>query len=219
MQKKIRRIIFLFVIFCFGCLPVLAQTTIARNNLVSETTRYMEQNNIHFQKAGYEYSNNDGRQIFTVKSQDPTVFESHEPFQKTVAVMNVKSTDGTAGIYVTEATYSQGRITYDLKRNGQTIDSEPVIVSVIRKNPGTRNDPPVRQWCPEDVSWERAQQLLEEARAYANETCGFVLVFYQIECTRYNVLVEPTSPNCRPVTWSQLKLQAVVRANVETFSY
>lgn len=177
----------------------------------------MAQNNIHFQKVGYEYSNSDGRQIFTVKSKDPTVFQSHEPFQKTVAVMNVKSTDGTAGIYVVEASYSQGRITYDLKRNGQTIDSEPVIVSVIVKNPQSTN-PPVRQWCPGDLSWERVEQLLEEQRVNANVRCVSILAIYQFECAMQYVWVEPTDPNCIPTTWAKLKLQAVIKANVETFS-
>lgn len=236
MQKKIQEVLYLFTMFivCFGSLteavPAVVRTTMLVNNIFSETEAYMALNNIHFEKATYEYSNNDGRQIYLVTSRDPTVFQlSGQPFQKTVSVVNVRSTDGTAGIYVIEASFAQDMADYDLKRNGQTVATQSIYVST-RGNPSGPYNPnlpyipnqkPPQPWCPGDLSVERIWQLINEAQLKANTTCKIVIVKYQYICKPFELNIYPArGTNCpTPTTWTHTTLNASVVKHMETYEH
>lgn len=182
----------------------------------------MTQNNIHFERATYEYTNGDGRQVYKVISQDLTQFSPTQTFQKTVAVMNVVSTDGTAGIYVTEASFSQDTITYTLKQNGQTIDSAQVNIilptdTILLPNPDPAPSQPNRPWCPGDLTPARVDQLLRETLDKANQTCRSQIIRYKFRCSDYIAIIYPTFPECRRTSWAGIVFQETITRHMLTF--
>jgi hypothetical protein len=221
MQKKLKRILSLLamVIVCFGSLPIAAPAAVrakmSSDDVVRETAEYMARNNIRFESASYEFTESDGRQVYTVSSQDSTVFQSDKPFQKTVSVMNVKSEDGTGGIYVAEASFSDDTVTYDLKRGGETVASAKINVSVP-VGPVTPTGPGP---CAGDMTWAQVQQRLADALARANATCQMQMTTYQYRCAIYCfVRVYPTDPRCRWVVFEDVAVRAVVRGHIETYT-
>ena len=222
MQKKLKRILSLLamIIVCFGSLPIAAPAKVnakmSSDDVVRETAEYMERNNIRFQQSSYEFTETDGRQVYTVSSQDSTVFQNDKPFEKTVSVMNVRSADGTGGIYVAEASFSQGEVTYTLKRSGETVATAKINVTV----PVGPVQPPVGPGpCAGDMTWAQVQQRLADALARANETCRMQMTTYQYNCAIYCfVRVYPTDPRCRWIAWEDVAVRAVIRGHIETYA-
>lgn len=222
MQKKLKRILSLLAMFivCFGSLPIAAPAAVraqmSSDDVVRETAEYMARNNIRFQRASYEFSEIDGRQVYTVSSQDSTVFQNDKPFRKTVSVMNSKSADGTGGIYVAEASFSEGTVTYDLKQGGETVASAKINVTV----PVGPVQPPIGPGpCAGDMTWAEVQQRLAEALARANETCRMQMTTYQYNCAIYCfVRVYPTDPRCRWIVFEDVAVRAVIRGHIETYT-
>lgn len=220
MQKRIQRIFSLFAMFvvCFGTLPVTAPAAVraemSSDDVIRETAEYMEQNNIHFESASYKFEDADGRQTYTISSQDSTVFQSDAPFRKTVSVMNVKADDGSGGIYVAEASFEGESVTYDLKREGQMVASARIDISL----PGPVG--PVGPGpCAGDMTWAQVQQRLADALARANATCRMQMTGYQYNCAIVCfVRIYPTDRRCRWILWEEIAVRDVIRGHIETYS-
>lgn len=219
MQKRIRRIfsVFAMIVVCFGSLPVAApaavRSAMSSDDVIRETAEYMEQNNIHFESAGYKFDDADGRQTYTVSSQDSTVFQPGAAFRKTVSVMNVKADDGSGGIYVAEASFEGGSVTYDLKREGRMVASAKIDVAL--PGPVTPVGPGP---CAGDMTWAQVQQRLADALARANATCRMQMTTYQYNCAIYCfVRVYPTDPRCRWIMWEEVAVREVIRGHIETY--
>lgn len=221
MQKKFQRIfsVFAMLIVCFGSLPIAAPASVrpamSSEDVIAETAKYMEQNNIRFESASRSFETADGRQTYAVNSQDSTVFQSDKPFRKIVSVMNVKADDGSGGIYVAEASFDGGSVTYDLKREGRTVASAAIDIAL----PGGPVTPVEPGPCIGDMTWAQVQQRLADALAVANATCRMQMTTYQYNCAIYCfVRVYPNDPRCRRIAWEEVAVRDVIRSHIEFYA-
>ena len=193
--------------------PAVEVKAASADDVIAETAEFMQRSGISFEKANYSFENTDTRQSYTVTSEDSTVFQPGGAFQKTVSVINVKAADGTGGIYVGEASFENGVVTYSLKKDGQVAATAQIDVAL--PGPGGPIGPGP---CPGDMTWAQVQARIADAQARANASCRMQMTGYQYKCAIYCfVRIYPTDPRCRRFAWEEVAVEAVLKANIGTF--
>lgn len=219
MKNILRKTLSLLIMtaLCCGILiytPSAAEAkTASEEDVIRETAEFMQRNGINFEKANYSFENTDARQFYTVTSEDSTIFQTGGSFQKAVSVINIKADDGTGGIYVGEASFEKNVVSYSLKKDGRVVATAEIDVAL--PGPGNPTGPGP---CAGDMTLAQVQARIAAAHARANETCRMQMTTYQYNCAIYCfVRVYPNDPRCRWITWEDIAVQAVAKANIGTF--
>ena len=204
----------LLVAVCFAVYPPSGKAQSDRsecfNSMDRETAAYIRERSIAIKGRDAEfYSNKDG-QVYLLHSNEAVDVGSGRAYKGTVAVLNHRAAGGRQSFYVVEQEIARNRITYQLRRDGELLETMPVTLSVPRRPVRATTGVPFdcQKYC--DAVNASNQATFQAKQAEANSTCQKVKVcvsmcyckFGKVDEPQTLIEFKPTSRNC----WTRLDL-------------